>query len=150
MLLVALRQDEQLSPCYWAVNQVDCMLPCERLRAAAQSNTESGFYLRRATPGPRSGWCDHLGASSCTMVGSRMVGHESLCLSLNISCSFSWESFWLTAACLSSATFRSCCSFDNCLGNGEQRRLFIGIWRVELQLTIILAINRFVRSRKLW
>ena len=63
----------------------------------------------------------HLGEISCTMAGRWMVGHESLCLSLNISCSFSRESVWFTAACLSSATFRSCCSFDSCLGSERQK-----------------------------
>lgn len=50
----------------------------------------------RAEPTPRGpvrsgpvplGSRDHLG--SCTMAGRWMLGYESLCLSLNISCSFS-------------------------------------------------------------
>lgn len=94
--------------------------------------TELGFHIRwprggQSWTGPTSHWpcctgwsCDHLGAISCTMVGRWMLGYEFLCLSLNISCSFSWERFWLMAVCLSSATFRSCSSFESCLGTREK------------------------------
>lgn len=78
--------------------------------------------------------CDqsHLGAISCTMAGRWMVGHESLCLSLNISCSFSWESFWLIPACLSSAAFMSCCSFDSCL-ESQRGRSELLLWMFKVR-----------------
>lgn len=59
------------------------------------------------------GSCDHLGVACCTATGRWILEHDSLCLSLNISCSFSWERFWLRRTCRSSATLRSCCSFDS-------------------------------------